>query len=231
MALLEIKNLNYSYKDGDSKRVIFENAEAEFDSGLFYAILGESGSGKTTFLSVIAGQDNRYEGEVRFNGKEIKDIGLDKYRRTAVSMIYQNFNLINNYSTVENILVAMDISENVKDLDKNRIMSVLNELGIDENKANRKASSLSGGEQQRVAIARSILTDSPIIVADEPTGNLDSKNGKEVIEIFRKLAKEMNKCVIMVTHNDRLAEVVDIDLRIDQITRKLQMQQKQTTTI
>lgn len=231
MALLEIKNLNYSYKDGDSKRVIFENAEAEFDSGLFYAILGESGSGKTTFLSVIAGQDNRYEGEVRFNGKEIKDIGLDKYRRTAVSMIYQNFNLINNYSTVENILVAMDISENVKDLDKNRIMSVLNELGIDENKANRKASSLSGGEQQRVAIARSILTDSPIIVADEPTGNLDSKNGKEVIEIFRKLAKEMNKCVIMVTHNDRLAEVVDIDLRIDQVTRKLQMQQKQTTTI
>ncbi len=231
MALLEIKNLNYSYKDGDSKRVIFDDAEAEFDNGLFYAILGESGSGKTTFLSVIAGQDNRYEGHVIFNGKEIKDIGLDKYRRTAVSMIYQNYNLINNYSAVENIVVAMDISENVKQLDRNRIMSVLNELGIDEKKASRKASSLSGGEQQRVAIARSILTDSPIIVADEPTGNLDSKNGKEVIEIFRKLAKEMNKCVIMVTHNDRLAEVVDIDLRIDQVTRKLQMQQKQTTTI
>ena len=231
MALLEIKDLNYSYKDGDSKRVIFDDAEAEFDNGLFYAILGESGSGKTTFLSVIAGQDNRYEGQVIFNGKEIKDIGLDKYRRTAVRMIYQNYNLINNYSAVENIVVAMDISENVKQLDRNRIMSVLNELGIDEKKASRKASSLSGGEQQRVAIARSILTDSPIIVADEPTGNLDSKNGKEVIEIFRKLAKEMNKCVIMVTHNDRLAEVVDIDLRIDQVTRKLQMQQKQTTTI
>ncbi|MBR6958685.1 MAG: ATP-binding cassette domain-containing protein, partial [Erysipelotrichaceae bacterium] len=180
MALLEIKDLNYSYKDGDSKRVIFDDAEAEFDNGLFYAILGESGSGKTTFLSVIAGQDNRYEGQVIFNGKEIKDIGLDKYRRTAVSMIYQNYNLINNYSAVENIVVAMDISENVKQLDRNRIMSVLNELGIDEKKASRKASSLSGGEQQRVAIARSILTDSPIIVADEPTGNLDSKNGKEV---------------------------------------------------
>lgn len=231
MALLEIKDLNYSYKDGDGKRVIFDNAEAEFDNGLFYAILGESGSGKTTFLSVIAGQDNRYEGEVLFNGKEIKTIGLDKYRRTGVSMIYQNYNLINNYSAVENIMVAMDISENVKQLDKSRILAVLNDLGIDEKKANRKASSLSGGEQQRVAIARSILTDSPIIVADEPTGNLDNKNGQEVIEIFRKLAKEMNKCVIMVTHNDRLAEVVDIDLRIDQVTRKLQMQQKQTTTI
>ena len=165
MALLEIKDLNYSYKDGDSKRVIFDDAEAEFDNGLFYAILGESGSGKTTFLSVIAGQDNRYEGQVIFNGKEIKDIGLDKYRRTAVSMIYQNYNLINNYSAVENIVVAVDISENVKQLDRNRIMSVLNELGIDEKKASRKASSLSGGEQQRVAIARSILTDSPIIVA------------------------------------------------------------------
>ncbi|MBE6103952.1 MAG: ABC transporter ATP-binding protein [Erysipelotrichaceae bacterium] len=221
MALLEIRNLNYSYKDGDGKRVIFDNAEAEFDSGLFYAILGESGSGKTTFLSVIAGQDNRYEGEVRFNGKEIKSIGLDKYRRTAVSMIYQNYNLINNYSAVENIAVAMDISENVKGLDKDRIMSVLEELGIDEKKANRKASSLSGGEQQRVAIARSILTDSPIIVADEPTGNLDSKNGQEVMEIFNRLAREMNKCVIMVTHNDKLAEDCDVILRIDEQAKKI----------
>ena len=221
MALLEIKNLNYSYKDGDGKRVIFDNAEAEFDSGLFYAILGESGSGKTTFLSVIAGQDNRYEGEVLFNGKETKAIGLDKYRRTAVSMIYQNYNLINNYSAVENILVAMDISENVKQLDKNRILSVLNDLGIDEKKASRKASSLSGGEQQRVAIARSILTDSPIIVADEPTGNLDSKNGQEVIEIFKKLAKEMNKCVVMVTHNDRLAGECDVIYKINEQSKKI----------
>ncbi|MBR6956888.1 MAG: ATP-binding cassette domain-containing protein, partial [Erysipelotrichaceae bacterium] len=143
------------------------------------------------------------------------------YRRTAVSMIYQNYNLINNYSAVENIAVAMDISENVKGLDKGKIMSVLEELGIDEKKANRKASSLSGGEQQRVAIARSILTDSPIIVADEPTGNLDSKNGQEVIEIFKKLAREMNKCVIMVTHNDKLAEDCDFIYRIDEQAKKI----------
>ena len=136
-------------------------------------------------------------------------------------MIYQNYNLINNYSAVENIAVAMDISENVKGLDKDRIMSVLEELGIDEKKANRKASSLSGGEQQRVAIARSILTDSPIIVADEPTGNLDSKNGQEVMEIFNRLAREMNKCVIMVTHNDKLAEDCDVILRIDEQAKKI----------
>ena len=136
-------------------------------------------------------------------------------------MIYQNYNLINNYSAVENIAVAMDISENVKGLDKDRIMSVLEELGIDEKKANRKASSLSGGEQQRVAIARSILTDSPIIVADEPTGNLDSKNGQEVMEIFNRLAREMNKCVIMVTHNAKLAEDCDVILRIDEQAKKI----------
>ena len=209
MALLEIRNLNYSYKDGDGKRVIFDNAEAEFDSGLFYAILGESGSGKTTFLSVIAGQDNRYEGEVRFNGKEIKSIGLDKYRRTAVSMIYQNYNLINNYSAVENIAVAMDISENVKGLDKDRIMSVLEELGIDEKKANRKASSLSGGEQQRVAIARSILTDSPIIVADEPTGNLDTASRDQIHSLLMSVREQFNQTIVMVTHDMSLADSVD----------------------
>ena len=188
---------------------------------MFYAILGESGSGKTTFLSVIAGQDSRYEGEVLFKGQEIKQIGLDKYRRTGVSMIYQNYNLINNYNAVDNIKIAMDISENVTKINDDEIYSVLEELGISKEKTRRKSSSLSGGEQQRVAIARSILTDSDIIVADEPTGNLDSNTSDEVMGIFKSLAKERNKCVIMVTHNERLAEMCDVIYTLDQENKKI----------
>ena len=221
MAILEVKNLNYFYKDGEGKRIIFEDAEASFEQGLFYAILGESGSGKTTFLSVIAGQDSRYEGEVLFKGQEIKQIGLDKYRRTGVSMIYQNYNLINNYNAVDNIKIAMDISENVTKINDDEIYSVLEELGISKEKTRRKSSSLSGGEQQRVAIARSILTDSDIIVADEPTGNLDSNTSDEVMGIFKSLAKERNKCVIMVTHNERLAEMCDVIYTLDQENKKI----------
>ena len=221
MAILEVKNLNYFYKDGEGKRIIFEDAEASFEQGLFYAILGESGSGKTTFLSVIAGQDSRYEGEVLFKGHEIKQIGLDKYRRTGVSMIYQNYNLINNYNAVDNIKIAMDISENVTKINDDEIYSVLEKLGISKEKTRRKASSLSGGEQQRVAIARSILTDSDIIVADEPTGNLDSNTSDEVMGIFKSLAKERNKCVIMVTHNERLAVMCDVIYTLDQENKKI----------
>ncbi|MBR6957763.1 MAG: ABC transporter ATP-binding protein, partial [Erysipelotrichaceae bacterium] len=206
---------------GEGKRIIFEKAEASFEQGLFYAILGESGSGKTTFLSVIAGQDSRYEGEVLFKGQEIKQIGLDKYRRTGVSMIYQNYNLINNYNAVDNIKIAMDISENVTKINDDEIYSVLEELGISKEKTRRKSSSLSGGEQQRVAIARSILTDSDIIVADEPTGNLDSNTSDEVMGIFKSLAKERNKCVIMVTHNERLAEMCDVIYTLDQENKKI----------
>lgn len=221
MAILEVRNLNYFYKDGEGKRIIFEDAEASFEQGLFYAILGESGSGKTTFLSVIAGQDSRYEGNVLYKGKEIREIGLDKYRRTGVSMIYQNYNLINNYNAIDNIKIAMDISENVKKIDDSEIYRVLEEIGISKEKTRRKSSSLSGGEQQRVAIARSILTDSDIIVADEPTGNLDSNTSDEVIQIFENLARERNKCVIMVTHNERLAEKCDVVYRLNQDTKKI----------
>lgn len=221
MAILEVRNLNYFYKDGEGKRIIFEDAEASFEQGLFYAILGESGSGKTTFLSVIAGQDSRYEGEVLFKGQEIKQIGLDKYRRTGVSMIYQNYNLINNYNAIDNIKIAMDISENVKKIDDSEIYRVLEEIGISKEKTRRKSSSLSGGEQQRVAIARSILTDSDVIVADEPTGNLDSNTSDEVMDIFKSLAKERNKCVIMVTHNERLAVMCDVIYTLDQENKKI----------
>ena len=141
-------------------------------------------------------------------------------------MIYQNYNLIGHLNSLENIFIAMDISENVSRIDRQEVETLLEEIGITRDKMTRKSSSLSGGEQQRVAIARSIETDSKIIVADEPTGNLDWKASEEVIELFTKLAHERGKCVIMVTHNEKLAQQTDVIYRIDQQSHKLTVQEK-----
>ena len=223
MKLLEVKNLSYYYKDGDSRRYIFTDTSLCFEKGLFYAILGDSGSGKTTFLSIIGGQDNRYEGEVLYRGKEIRKIGLDKYRRTTVSTIYQNYNLIPHLNALENICIAMDISDNVKKIEKTEITALLEEIGLSGNKITRKCSSLSGGEQQRVAIARSIETNPEIIIADEPTGNLDWKNSEEIIQLFSRLAHDREKCIIMVTHNEKLALKADHIYTINEKEKKMQL--------
>ena len=225
MKLLEIKDLSYFYPDGDGKRIIFDHANISFENNHFYAILGDSGSGKTTLLSVLAGLDKRYEGEVIYEGKEIKEIGFDKYRRSAVSMIFQSYNLIPHLSALENCLVAMDISSNVKVLDKKKILELLNTFGIDEKKAKRRVNSLSGGEQQRVAIVRTILTESKIIIADEPTGNLDQNASQSIIEAFIQLAHEQEKCVIMVTHNQKLAQYADTILWINQESKKIEIRE------
>lgn len=219
--ILEVKHLNYFYKDGDNKRYIFDDCNVKFESGKFYSLLGDSGCGKTTFLSIIGGQDRNYSGEVLCDGKEIKKIGLDKYRRTMVSTVYQNYNLIQNLNSVDNVMIAADISENVENISKDLIIKSLEQVGINKNKAFRKTSSLSGGEQQRVAVVRAIHTLSPIIVADEPTGNLDYKNSEEIIMLFKQLAHRDNRCIIMVTHNEKLAKQTDIIYRINEISKKI----------
>lgn len=225
MSILEIKELSYFYPDGDGKRIIFDKTDISFDTSHFYAILGDSGSGKTTLLSVLAGLDKRYEGQVIYEGKELKEIGFDKYRRSAVSMIFQSYNLIPHLSALENCLVAMDISSNIQKLEKSKILDLLASFGIDEKKAKRKINSLSGGEQQRVAIARTILTESKIIIADEPTGNLDQNASQSIIEVFIKLAHDQGKCVIMVTHNQKLANYADTILWIDQSKKKIEIKE------
>ena len=131
MEILSVNNLGYYYKDGEDKRVIFDGVNVSFEEGRMYVLLGESGSGKTTFLSIIGGQDKRYTGTVKYMGKDIKNIGLDKYRRTAVSTIYQNYNLFTYLNSIENIELAMDISENVRKPNKQAIIRTLDKLGID----------------------------------------------------------------------------------------------------
>ena len=219
--MLNVKELCYSYPDGDSRRIIYDHADVSFEKGKFYALTGDSGSGKTTFLYVIAGLDKSYEGEVSLHDKDINEIGLTKYRRNHVAMIYQNFNLIPYLSPVENIEVALDITDNKVDRSRAAILKILDSVGISGKKVRLRASVLSGGEQQRVAIARALATGSEVLIADEPTGNLDVHASDQVISIFRSLAHENGKCIIMVTHNQRLAAEADEWYEIDQEKKQI----------
>ena len=185
------------------------------ETGKIYSITGESGSGKTTFLYCIGGMDPSYQGEILYKGEELKTIGLEKYRRKDVSMVFQNYNLIPYLSALQNIYVAVDISENVKSIDAKQAKAILKKLGISSKQAKMKVSSLSGGEQQRIAIARSLALNAKLIICDEPTGNLDYETGMNVMRIFMDLAHNEDTCVIMVTHNSELAEMCDEQYRID----------------
>ena len=213
--ILRVNDLSYEYKDGNRKRVILDHADIAFETGKIYSITGESGSGKTTFLYCIGGMDPSYQGEILYKGEELKTIGLEKYRRKDVSMVFQNYNLIPYLSALQNIYVAVDISENVKSIDAKQAKAILKKLGISSKQAKMKVSSLSGGEQQRIAIARSLALNAKLIICDEPTGNLDYETGMNVMRIFMDLAHNEDTCVIMVTHNSELAELCDEQYRID----------------
>ena len=201
MNKLEVKNLSHSYIDGMKKKKVLKNINVTFESGKFYAILGESGSGKTTLLSILSGLLNVEEGEILFNEESIKKKGLNNYRLTKVGIVFQNYNLISYLTAKENVEILMNIR---KSKEKNKIYDYLKEVGIDEETADRNVLKLSGGEMQRVAIARCLSCNIPIILADEPTGNLDEENEENIINIFNKLKKD--KIIIVVTHSSKLAK-------------------------
>lgn len=208
MNKLIIKNLSHSYQDGMKKKKVLNNISCEFESGKFYAILGESGSGKTTFLSLIAGLDTIQEGDILVNDESIKKIGYNNYRLNKAKIIFQSYNLIPYMTAFENVEVPMDIMKlDIKDK-KAKALELLSKLGIDNDTALRTVLKLSGGEQQRVAIARSLVGDVPFLMADEPTGNLDEDTEKKIINIFKKLVKD-GKCVIVVTHSKKVAKEAD----------------------
>ena len=195
--ILKLENINYSYIDGGYERQILKDLSYSFDEGKFYTILGPSGSGKTTLLSIIAGLDNAKSGNIYFKGKDLKEIGLHKYRR-------------NDISAVENVMLAMAETDNDLPKDKKTVAyNLLERFGIVKTKADRLVTQLSGGEQQRVAIARSLASNVNLIFADEPTGNLGTATEKEIIEIFKQLAHEYGKTIIVVTHSDAVSEMSD----------------------
>ena len=177
--LLKLENINYSYIDGGYERQILKDLSYTFESGKFYTILGPSGSGKTTLLSIIAGLDDPKSGNIYFEGEDVKKIGLHKYRRNKISIVFQQYNLISYLTAHENIMVAMSETDNKLPANQKDVAyALLEKFGIVRSKADRLVNQLSGGEQQRVAIARSLSKNVNLIFADEPTGNLDTATEK-----------------------------------------------------
>ena len=191
MDILEIKNVAYSY--ANSKEKVLSGVNQKFELGKFYAIVGKSGTGKSTLLSLLAGLDKPQTGKILFKNEDIQNKGYSNHRKNNISLVFQNYNLIDYLSPIENILF---------------------ELGLDKKQIKRNVMKLSGGQQQRVAIARALVSDAPIILADEPTGNLDSVTAGEIINILKTLAKDRNKCVIVVTHSKEVADSADIILEL-----------------
>lgn len=201
MSVFEIKDISYSY---EKSRKILTAVNAVFETGKMYAILGPSGSGKTTLLSLLGGLDAPQKGEILFDGENISERGLEYHRRNHVSLIFQNYNLIDYMTPVENVKLTA----------KQDAMPMLKKLGLTEEEAKRNVLKLSGGQQQRVAIARTLVSDAPVILADEPTGNLDEDTAAEITGILKDCAHQMNKCVIVVTHSNELAKQVDTVFRL-----------------
>jgi len=208
MSILKLENLSYSYDSG--KTNVLENINFEFESGKLYGIVGKSGAGKTTLLSLLSGLATATTGKILFDDKDVSKIDRYKYRSKYVGVVFQNFNLLPHLTALENVELSMDVAGKKEKNKRAKALEVLSKVELDETLANRRILKLSGGEQQRVAIARAISYDPDIILADEPTGNLDLETQAEVISIFKKLAYDENKCVIIVTHSPAVAESADI---------------------
>ena len=212
MAKLELNNIYYRY-NGANKDVL-KNINATFEGGKVYAIVGPSGSGKTTLLSIMAGLDVPTKGSIKLNDTDLSEMDLDEYRRDSVSMIFQAFQLFPLLTGIENVCFPMLYKGIEGEVAKEKGSQILSALGIDRDKQGRYPAKLSGGEQQRVAIARTLATGAKIVLADEPTGNLDGENSKRSIEILQELANKQDFCVIIVTHDMDIASQSDVVWRI-----------------
>ena len=204
MTIMQLDHVNFTYARA-AKRVL-SNVSYDFEVGTFYAIVGSSGAGKTTMLSLLAGLDAPTQGAVLFDGKDLATTGYTRHRRDQIALVFQNYNLIDYLTPLENLRLV-NPKASVEDLTR---------LGIDAAAAKRNVLALSGGQQQRVAIGRALVSSAPVILADEPTGNLDEDTAQGVIEILRDAAHEQNKCVIVVTHSRQLARAADVTLRLEQ---------------
>ena len=214
--VLSFENVCYHYKDGSSQVNILKNASYQFEKGKIYAIVGASGSGKTTSLVLAGGLDRPKAGHILYKGIDIEKIGLTKYRKNNVSIVFQSYNLITYMNAVQNVINAMEISGIIVPNKKDYALNILKELGLSEDESQRDIRKLSGGQQQRIAIARAMAKDVDLILCDEPTGNLDEETSRGIIQTFMNLAHQKNKCVIVVTHSKDFAACLDIQLKIHQ---------------
>ena len=217
--LLEIKNVSYRYADAKKDEYVLKNINLTFDEGKVYAIKGKSGSGKTTLLSLISGLERKYKGIIKYNGKNLNKMDVDKYRNSNIGIVFQSYNLLPHYTAVENIILSMDISKVKIKNKKEHALELMEKVGLNKNLAKRRVLRLSGGEQQRIAIARSLSYNPKILIADEPTGNLDKETEDEILKIFSKLAHEENKCVIIVTHSKNVCDKSDVIYDLKEINK------------
>lgn len=207
MNVLSLKNVTYQYEDA-SKEVLKE-VSTDFETGKLYAVMGKSGAGKSTLLSLISGLELCTKGEILYNGNNLKQIDRDDYRAKSIGVIFQGYNLLTNATALENIELSLHISGSGEKNIRQYAYDILEKVGIDRETANRKVLKLSGGEQQRVGIARAISHNPDIIIADEPTGNLDGDTEKNIMDILKGLAHNDQKCVIVVTHSKQVAAYAD----------------------
>ena len=207
MSVLALQNVSYQYEG--TKKVIFKDLNMSFEAGNVYTIVGKSGSGKTTLLSLLSGLDVATSGSVEYQGKNLAEINRNHYRARSAGIVFQSLNLLTNTTAIDNIILSMNIS-GVKGVDKKaHAYKLLEMVGISPEKAERKVLKLSGGEQQRIGIARALAHNPDLIVADEPTGNLDKNTEAKVLRVFETLAHNEGKCVIIVTHSKRVTTVAD----------------------
>lgn len=214
MENMTVENVSYTYQGKYQKVLALKNVSCTFKKQKFYAIVGHSGSGKTTLLSMLAGLGVPTEGNVHVDGKDIKKIGTERHRRENVSVIYQAFNLFPALTVLENVMYPMQIAHKPKKDATKQAKALLDCVKITETQCKKFPTMLSGGEQQRVAIARALASDAKVILADEPTGNLDTENGQIVIDILKRLVQEESYCVIVVTHDLGIAAQADVVYRM-----------------
>lgn len=201
MPTLELKNVSYAY---EKSKAVLQNVSAELETGKMYAILGPSGSGKTTLLSLLGGLDVPTQGSVLFDGGDITTKGLEHHRRNHISLIFQSYNLIDYMTPIENVRLTAKLDA----------APILERLGLEQDEIARNVLKLSGGQQQRVAIARALASDAPVILADEPTGNLDADTADEITAVLKESAHAFGKCVVVVTHSGEVAKQADVVLEI-----------------
>jgi len=206
--MLKLTSVHKDFKQGDHTVNAVNGVSFTVDDGQFVSIIGQSGSGKSTLLSLIGTLDKPTSGTIEINNRDVTKISgntLNKFRASQIGFIFQAYNLIPNLTAVENVMLPMEFAGVSKKERDERARELLETVGLDENKQNRRPGKLSGGEQQRVAIARALSNKPDLILADEPTGNLDSETGKKIFNLMHDLAKSQNTTIIVVTHDLAIA--------------------------
>ncbi|MCL2323105.1 MAG: ATP-binding cassette domain-containing protein [Oscillospiraceae bacterium] len=212
--MLEVKNVSYAYTGKYQTNEVLHGVSCSFKPGSMYTIMGPSGSGKTTLLSLLAGLDLPSKGDISFDGNSIASIDRDKYRRSIASVIYQSFNLFPLLTALENVMFPLRMSGKSKTDAENHAKKYISAVNLNDNILKKRPLMMSGGEQQRIAIARALAAEGKILLADEPTGNLDAANGTSIVSILKSLAHEKNYIVVVITHNITIAEQADVIYKI-----------------